>query len=59
VFRTNEDYSLKFFYNGNQVEDIRDIEIMEDDRILISYGGETAEEIEGQLIELESQRIVK
>lgn len=58
-FCTNDDYSLKFFYNGNQVEDIRDIEIMEDDRVLISYGGETPEEIEGQLIELENQRIVK
>ena len=58
-FCTNEDYSLKFFYNGNQVDDIRDIEIMEDDRILVSYGGETSEEIEGQLIELENQMIVK
>ncbi|WP_428326965.1 protein-disulfide isomerase [Nitrosopumilus sp.] len=58
-FCSNEDYSLKFFYNGKQVQDIRDIEIMEDDRILISYGGETSEEIEGQLVELENQRIVK
>ena len=58
-FCTNEDYSLKFFYNGNQVQDIRDIEIMEDDRILISYGGETPEEIEGQLIELENQPLIK
>ena len=33
----------------NKLQDIRDIEIMEDDRILISYGGETPEEIEGQL----------
>ncbi|ABX12780.1 hypothetical protein [Nitrosopumilus maritimus] len=58
-FCTNEDYSLKFFYNGKQVQDIRDIEIMEDDRILISYGGETPEELESQLIELENQIIVK
>ena len=58
-FCTNEDYSLKFFYNGKQVPDIRDIDIMEDDRILMSYGGETSEEIESQLVELENQRIVK
>ena len=58
-FCTNEEYSLKFFYNGNQVDDIREIEIGEDDRILISYGGETPEELQAQMAELDSQIIVK
>ncbi len=58
-FCTNEDYSLKFYINGEKVNDIRDYEIEEDDRILISYGGETPEEIEGQLLELQNQEIIK
>jgi len=58
-FCTNEDYSLKFYINGEKLNDIRDYEIEEDDRILISYGGETPEEIEGQLLELQNQQIVK
>jgi hypothetical protein len=58
-FCTNEDYSLKFYYNGEQVPDIRDIEIMEGDRVLISYGEETPEEIEGQLLELDNQEIIE
>jgi len=58
-FCSNEDYSLKFYINGQQVDDIRDYEIMEDDRILISYGAETQEEIESQLIELENQELIK
>lgn len=58
-FCTNEDYSLKFYINGDKVDDIRDHEIFENDRILISYGGETAEEIDAQLLELENQQIVK
>ena len=32
---------------------------MEDDRILISYGAETPEEIESQLLELENQELIK
>lgn len=58
-FCTNEDYSLKFYINGEKVSDIRDYEIEEDDRILISYGGETPEEIEAQLLELQNQEIIK
>ena len=34
-------------------------EITEDDKILISYGAETPEEIESQLLELEAQLHVK
>ena len=58
-FCTNEDYSLKFYINGNQVSDIRDYEIEEDDRILVSYGGETPEEIDAQILELQNQEIIK
>jgi hypothetical protein len=58
-FCTNEDYSLNFFVNGEQSSDIRDLEIAEDDRILITYGAETPEEIESQLLELNNQEIIK
>ena len=58
-FCTNDDYTLHFFINGEEVDDIRDYEIMEDDRILISYGAETPEELEQQLMDLENQTIVK
>ena len=57
-FCTNEDYSLKFFINGEQVSDIREYEIMEGDKILISYGAESPQEIESQLSELEEQKIL-
>jgi len=58
-FCTNEDYSLNFFVNDKQTADIRDLEITEDDRILITYGAETPEEIESQLLELNNQEIIK
>ena len=58
-FCTNEDYSLKFFINGQEVDDIRDYEIQEDDKILISYGAESQEEIEAQLLELEAMILIK
>jgi len=58
-FCTNEDYSLVFYINGKQVPDIRDYEIQEDDRVLISYGAETPEELQSQLLELDSQEIIK
>jgi hypothetical protein len=58
-FCTNDDYELVFYINGKQMSDIRDYEIMEDDRILISYGTETPEELEAQLLQLESQDLVK
>ena len=58
-FCTNEDYSLKFYINREQVSDIRGYEIKEDDRVLISYGSETPDEIEGQLLELDNQEIIK
>ena len=58
-FCSNGDYTLVFYINGEKVSDIRDYEIMEDDRILISYGAETPEEIESQLLELENQELIK
>jgi len=58
-FCTNEDYTLKFFINREQVDDIRDYEIMEDDRILIQFGAETPEETEEHLGQLDSQQLVK
>ncbi len=58
-FCTNEDYELRFFVNSLEVEDIREVEIKEDDRVLVTYGAETPEEIEAQLLELENQEIIK
>ena len=53
-FCTDENYSLKYFVNGNQVSSINRYDINDGDRILISYGPETQEEIEQQLEELNS-----
>ena len=58
-FCTNDYYSLNFFINDKEVSDIREYEIVEDDRILITYGAETPEEIESQLLELNNQEIIK
>jgi hypothetical protein len=54
-FCTNEDYSLKYYINHQIVKDINDYVFEDGDRILITYGSETPEQIEGQLIELDSQ----
>ena len=56
-FCTNEDYSLKYFINGDSVNSINDYVIQDDDRILISYGSETEDQIADQLNELYSQII--
>ena len=56
-FCTNEDYSLKYFINGDSVNSINDYVVQDDDRILISYGGETEEQVIAQLNELDSQII--
>ena len=57
AFCTNEDYSLKYFINHKEVNDIRKYVVMEEDRILISYGNEDQDAIEKQLSELDSQMI--
>ena len=56
-FCTNEDYSLKYFINGDSVNSINDYVVQNDDRILISYGSETEDQIADQLNELYSQII--
>jgi len=56
-FCTNEDYSLKYFINGDSVNSINDYVVQDDDRILISYGGETKEQVTDQINELYSQII--
>ena len=57
-FCANEKYSLKYFVNGNQVSDMQEYEIHDGDRILISYGNETQEEIKMQLNELYLQPLM-
>ena len=56
-FCTNEDYSLKYFINHQPVKDINDYVFEDGDRILITYGNETPDQIEEQLVELDSQII--
>ena len=58
-FCTNEDYTLKFYVNGEQVSDIRSYEPMDKDRILIVYGAETPEEIQALLLQLDTQEIIE
>ena len=56
-FCTNEDYSLKYYINHQPVSSINDYIFEDGDRILISFGPETPEQIEEQLLELEAQII--
>ena len=56
-FCTNEDYSLKYYINHQSVRSINDYVFEDQDRILISYGNESQEQIEEQLKELDSQLI--
>ena len=56
-FCSNEDYRLKYYINHQIVKDINDYVFEEGDRILITYGSETPEQIEEQLMELDSQII--
>ena len=56
-FCTNEDYSLKYYINHQPVSDIREYIFEDGDRILISFGPETPEQIEEQLFELDEQVI--
>jgi len=50
-FCTNDDYTLKFYINERQVDDLRKYQIFDGDYILISYGAETQEEIKKQFKE--------
>ncbi len=56
-FCSNEDYRLKYYINHQIVKDINDYVLDDADRILITYGNQTPEEIEEQLMELDSQII--
>jgi plastocyanin len=58
-FCTDDTYSLRFFINEEQVDDIQDYVVDDDDKILISYGAETPKEIKSQLEELDNQPIIK
>lgn len=53
-FCTDDKYSLKFFVNHHQVEDIRNYVAKNNDRILISYGNENSTGIDAQLSKLDS-----
>jgi len=57
-FCTDETYSLKYYINREQVNSISDYVLDDGDRILISYGGESEEDILDQLDELEGQPII-
>jgi len=57
-FCTDEDYSLKFYVNHQPVPNLTDYVFEDGDKILISYGGETQEEIDTQLAELDAQPIL-
>jgi len=54
-FCTNDDYSLKFYVNHEQVPEILTNVVQEGDRILISYGNESTQEIDTQLAELDAR----
>jgi len=56
-FCTNEDYSLKYYINHEQVSDLSDYVLEDQDRILISYGNESFDDIEKQLLEVDAQPI--
>ena len=56
-FCTGEDYSLKYYLNHQIVNSINDHVFEDGDRILISFGSESEEQIEEQLRELDAQII--
>jgi len=56
-FCDTEDYSLKFYINNEKWISIYDYVIEDGDRILITFGNETPEQIKEQLSELDSQII--
>ncbi len=58
VFCNNEDYSLKFFVNHQPVPNLTEYIFEDGDKILISYGRETQEEIDRQLLQLDAQPIL-
>ncbi len=53
-----DEYSLKFYINEEQIDSITDYVLSQDDKILISYGDETQDEIAEHLEELNLQEII-
>jgi hypothetical protein len=58
TFCTDDKYSLKFFINHHQVQDISNYVIKQNDRILISYGNENSTQIDAQLAKLDSFTLI-
>ncbi len=56
-FCNSDDYSIKFFINHEQVPNIHNYIGDENDRVLISYGNESPEEIDKQLLSLDNQLV--
>jgi hypothetical protein len=57
-FCTNDDYSLKYYINHEKVSDINDYVFRDGDRILVSYGNESQEDIDKQLAEVDGQPVL-
>jgi hypothetical protein len=57
-FCNNDEYSLKFYINGEQVDSVKDYVISQGDMVLISYGSENIKETQEQLGELKLQEII-
>lgn len=49
TFCTGETGTLKFYLNGEKVDDLLDLEIQNDDQALISFGSENETELQEQL----------
>jgi hypothetical protein len=49
IYCTNETHTLKFYVNGERIEDISNYAFSDLDKVLISYGDESEEEIEKQM----------
>jgi len=58
-FCSKDENTLKFYINGEKVSSIIDYESKDNDKILISFGSETPEEIESQILKLELQELKK
>ncbi|MGI0010900.1 MAG: protein-disulfide isomerase [Nitrosopumilaceae archaeon] len=58
-FCTNDQYSLKFYVNHQNVPSLQDYVLEDNDRILISYGNENSTKIDEQLARVDSILIDK
>jgi hypothetical protein len=53
----NKDNKLRFFINGNETESINNYVINPNDRILVIYGNENADQINQELAALREAKI--